>query len=157
MIRHISIPAANPRQVAEAIAELWGGRVLPFLIHGDSYMAMAWDARGTMIEVYPLGTELVPGNGDAEVQFRDTNSSSQFQAVHAAIDVPTSQEHIFAIAAREGWRVVRCDRGGFFEVIELWVENRLLLELLTPELAAKYTNFMQPQSLEQLVAAMGVG
>ncbi|BAY26710.1 hypothetical protein NIES2100_65260 [Calothrix sp. NIES-2100] len=154
MIRHISISAANPRHVAEVMAELWGGRILPFPSHAGSYMALAWDERGTMIEVYPLGTELVPG--DAEVEFRENDSPSHFQAVHAAIDVTASEEQILAIAAREGWRVLSCNRGGFFEVIELWIENRLLLELLTPKIAPLYTKFMQPESLEAFCAAMGV-
>jgi hypothetical protein len=69
--------------------------------------------------------------------------ASQFTATHAAVSVPISQTDIEQIGVREGWRVVRCNRDGFFDVIEFWVENNLLLELLTPEMTAQYLAFTQ--------------
>jgi hypothetical protein len=39
-------------------------------------------------------------------------------------------------------------------VIEFWVENQLMLELLTPAIAHKYLNAMHPQNLEQLMLDM---
>jgi hypothetical protein len=38
-------------------------------------------------------------------------------------------------------------------VIEFWIENHLLMEILTPELAANYLQFMNPQSLEAFLTA----
>ena len=55
-----------------------------------------------------------------------------------------------AIAQREQWRCVRCSRG-YFEVIEFWLENTVLLELATPELAQQYTAVLTPENLAQLV------
>jgi hypothetical protein len=153
MIRHISIPATNPRHVASVLAELLNGRTTPFPGHAGSYLALAWDEEGTMIEVYPMGTELTPGHGDAQVEFQENQTYTQFHAIHAAIDIPVSEEKIKEVATREGWRVLRCNRG-LFELIELWVENHLLLELLTPEMAPEYIKFMQPQNLEQMFAGM---
>jgi hypothetical protein len=60
-----------------------------------------------------------------------------FGASHAALLVERSEEDIRAVAEREGWRAVRCDRGSF-SVVEVWVENAVTLELLTPEMAAEY-------------------
>ncbi|MBF2006601.1 MAG: hypothetical protein IGS49_14320 [Chlorogloeopsis fritschii C42_A2020_084] len=36
---------------------------------------------------------------------------------------------------------------------ELWVENTILLELLTPEMAARYVAFSTPENWEKLVLA----
>ena len=42
-----------------------------------------------------------------------------------------------AIARREGWKCFRCNRGPF-HVIEVWLENQLMVEILPPEFAAEY-------------------
>lgn len=148
MIHHISIPAHNPAHVAEVLAKIWNGKAAPFPPHSGSYMAVAYDDYGTMIEVHPLQTELIPGLGEQQAQFQESDYPSEFSGVHAAISVPISQEKIEEIAAQEGWRALRCNRGSF-EVIEFWLENRLMLELLTPEMAEKYLQFSQKRNLEQ--------
>lgn len=151
MIHHISIAAERPQHVAKVLAELWNGQVTPFPSHAGSYAVLACDASGTMIEVYPLGTELQPGTDQQPVEFGQSVSAPLFNAFHAAISVPVEQEKIEQIGVREGWRVLRCNRGPF-EVIEVWVENRWLLELLPSSLAAQYLTFMQPQNLEKYLA-----
>jgi len=54
MLFHVSIDAENPKRVAEVIAELWGGVATPFpqVIVG-SWVALAGDARNTMVEIHP--------------------------------------------------------------------------------------------------------
>ena len=44
---------------------------------------------------------------------------------------------MLAIAAREGWRALVLPRGGF-DVIEFWIDNTVMVELLTPAMAADY-------------------
>lgn len=151
MIHHISIAVECPQHVATVLAQVLKGQACPFPHNPGSYVAAAIDDYGTMIEVYPLDTEMLPGEGDEPVTFSKNALCSMFSATHAAISVPVSQDYIEAIALREGWRVLRCDRGPF-EVIELWVENRLLLELLPQDLAEKYLSFMQPRSLEAFLS-----
>ncbi|MFN6538144.1 MAG: hypothetical protein RM021_017605 [Nostoc sp. EkiNYC01] len=94
MIHHISIAANNPRHVAEVLAKLLGGKTAPFPSHPGSYVAVALDEQGTLIEVYPLGTELIPGDGEQQVQFRKNNNYSQFNAVHAAVSVSVSEKRL---------------------------------------------------------------
>ena len=53
MIHHVSIPAQEPRHVAEVLAELMGGKCFPFGPLDGAFMAASGDAHGTMIEVYP--------------------------------------------------------------------------------------------------------
>ncbi|MBE9190235.1 hypothetical protein IQ230_07645 [Gloeocapsopsis crepidinum LEGE 06123] len=148
MLHHISIAVDNPLHVAEILAQVCHGQSLPFPPHPGSYIVIADDEYGTAIELYPAGTELIPGVEEAA--FSHNNFSSPFTAVHAAISVPTSREEIEDIGAREGWLVRQCDRDPF-HVIEFWVENKLMLEFLPPDLALEYLNFMQPQNWRAFV------
>lgn len=116
-------------------------------------MAFAGDRYGTAIEVYPLGTELMPGQQEQPVAFHHRQSPSRFIATHAAISVPSSQAEIEAIGQREGWRAVRCNREGIFEVMEFWIENAVMLELLTPEMTRQYTDATEPQKLAEFFAS----
>jgi len=150
MIHHISISAADPRHVAEVIAELWRGTALPFPPTPGSYIVMPEDSYGTAIEIYPLGNEMVPGGDGQEVQTRAAATASPYTATHAALSVPVDEARVREIAEREGWRVERFSRGGAFEVLEFWVEGRLLLELLTPELVPQYLDFMVPRKYASL-------
>lgn len=148
MIHHISISAQNPQRVAQVLAEILNGQTAPFFPHPGSYIVMPLDKYGTAIEVYPLGSELVPGEGEQQCTFVQNTVPSRFTATHAAISVPTTRQEIEQIAAREGWRVLYCNRDSFFDVIEFWVENRLMLELLTPEMVTQYLTFTQPENLK---------
>lgn len=145
MIHHISLPARDPLHVAEVLAELFKGYCAPFPSHPGSHVAFAGDEYGTLVEVYPLGTEMIPGENEKPIQYRQ-NTSHQFIATHVAISVPLNQSQIESIAKREQWRCVRCSRG-YFDVIEFWLENSVLLELATPELARQYTAVLAPENL----------
>ena len=94
---------------------------------------------------------MIPGKDEEAIQYQE-NESSQFITTHAAISIPLKQSAIESIAQREGWRCVRCSRG-YFDVIEFWLENSVLLELATPELAQQYTAALTPENLAQLFAA----
>lgn len=154
MIHHISIAVNNPLLVAQVLAELLNGKVIPFPHNPGSYVALAFDAYGTLIEVHPRGMELRPGLGKNAVRHQVNPYPSAYTATHAAISILASEAEIRSIAAREGWRVERYQRGdAFFEVIEFWVENHLLLELLPPELSAQYLTFLEPRSLKEFLAA----
>ena len=146
MIHHISIPAKNPLKVAQVLTELFDSNYCaPFPSHPGSYVAFAADEYGTLIEVYPLGTEMIPGKEDKPIQYQQ-NNYNQYIATHIALSIPLNQSQIESIAEREQWRCVRCSRG-YFEVIEFWLENTVLLELATPELTQQYTGVLTPKNL----------
>lgn len=152
MIHHISIAAHRPQHVSHVLAEILQGQSIPFPGHPGSYIALALDAQGTMIEVHPFGNALFPGNEADEAGKLQTHSvASNHTAIHAAISVPVSKAQIQEVADREGWRMVYCNRHDYFDVIEFWVENQLLLEFLPPENVTKYLTFMRPQSLQQFM------
>lgn len=147
MIHHISISVKNPQHVAQVLAEIWHGHALPFPPVRGAYIVMAGDEHGTAIEISPLGTELLPGEADEQVHSFFNQYASNFTATHAALSVPTGEERIKEIAEREGWRAITLDRGnGAFSLVEFWVENRLLLELLPPDMANRYLEIMTPQN-----------
>jgi hypothetical protein len=149
MIHHISIAAHHPLHVSQVLAELLQGQSVPFPGYPGSYVALAFDPQGTMIEVHPIGTALVPGDDANEAsQLLSNPNASVYTANHTAISVPVSTDRIQSIAEREGWRMVHCRRGdNYFDVIEFWVENQLLIELLPPEIVDRYLAFMSPESL----------
>lgn len=138
MIFHASIPVDNPQRVAEVIAEIWGGEAFRFPPWPGAYVAIAGDDRGSTVEVYPRGQTMAPGEGDDPAWPRLDESPARFLSAHLAIATAKSESDVLAIARREGWRGLRCSRGKFFDVIELWLENRFLLEVLTEQMQADY-------------------
>ncbi|ACC74518.1 hypothetical protein PPMP20_22560 [Paraburkholderia phymatum] len=152
MIFHASIPTHNPERVARTLAEVWGGFAAPFSPFEGAWMAVAGDDRGTIIETYPSNMTLTPGDM-REPLASITGSRPQYSGFHMAVASPLSAEQVMAIGQREGWRAVRCTRGNhFFDVIELWIENSTLIEVLTPEMQAQYLAFATPENFRQLAA-----
>jgi hypothetical protein len=101
-------------------------------------LCIAWvgDEHGTGIEVFPLGTELLPGACQSPPQFHHNPTASRFGATHAALSLQRTKDEIFALAEREGWRALELSWGQF-RVIEFWIENQVMLELLTEEMACE--------------------
>jgi hypothetical protein len=137
MLFHVSIEADCPRRVAEVVAELWGGLAAPFpAVAAGSWVALAGDDKGTMIEFYPRGTELRESDNGASGVV--SAAPRRFNATHYAMATKLSQDEVLAIAAREGWPAKYCRRGDAFGVIEVWAEGCQLIEVLTGEMQAEY-------------------
>jgi hypothetical protein len=156
MINHISLSVNHPLHVAAVVAELWQGQVAPFPNHPGSYFTLALDDSGTVIEFLPKNTVLEPGLDaieDRAVRFAELRATPAYTATHANITVPIREEEVFAIARREGWRAVRCNRAGFFDVIEFWIENEVLLEVMPPALVKQYRLTMQPEHVKVALSA----
>lgn len=151
MLFHASIPADEPERVAGVIAELWRGSVLPFPPFPGAFMAWSGDDRRTVVDVYPRGREHVPAEGMFGV--RTNPAPSAYSESHLALGVAVSSDEIFAIAAREAWLAQSSDRGGLFTVVELWVENKFLLELLTPQEQRRYADNTTIGNLRALFGA----
>jgi len=148
MIHHVSIPAREPRHVAEVLAELMGGKCIPFGPLEGAFMATSGDAHGTMIEVYPERATLDIPENDDQVVFGDNAAPPHTYPFHVLLSVPLEQEAVERIGAREGWRAKTFGRGmkghdPFFHVIEFWLENRLMIEVASPTMAQEYENFLK--------------
>jgi len=151
MLFHASIDAQDPRHVASVLAEIWRGTALPFPPVRGAYIVLAGDEHGSAIEVIPAGHVLIPG--DIEVESIEAFETPRATATHLAIGICRSISEVERIAAREGWLCRVCSRGGLFHVIELWVENRVELELLTPEMQDEYRAAAEPARLRASFAA----
>jgi hypothetical protein len=162
MINHISIAVDNPERVANFLAKLWDGQVFPFPPAPDSYFVIADDGLGTAVEITPTGTVLVPGEGLPdendlnaktevhEAQFVTMNSAPRYVATHLNISAEKSIEEIREIAKSEGWRVLVCNRGeGLFQLVEVWLEDKFLLEVMTPDQTRRYREITQPKALNE--------
>jgi hypothetical protein len=137
MIHHLSIPAEDPALVARVLAAMLGGHVTKFGPYHSSFIAWAGDEHGTAIEVYPAGTEMFPDAGQGQANFRHNPSASGFVATHATVSLNLTKDEILAVAKQHGWRAIELSRGSF-NVIEFWIENRVMLELMTPEMTKAY-------------------
>lgn len=158
MINHISIAVNEPERAANVLAEIWDGVVYPFPPSPDSFIVLANDGRGTAVEVTPAGTVLMPGEGlppeddsnamteQHEARFVQSELRPRYVATHLNVNTEKSIEQIRQIARREGWRVLVANRDrGLFQLIELWVENSFMLEVMTPEMTARYIEIANPE------------
>lgn len=164
MINHISIAVNNPEKVANFIAALWNGSVYPFPPAPNSFIVVANDGRGSGVEITPIDTILVPGEGypaeenfdanvrteEYEAKFMKSDFVPQYVPTHLNINTQLNEAEIKELANREGWRVLTCNRGeGLFQLVEVWIENRFMLEVMTPEQTARYVEITQPEFMAQ--------
>jgi hypothetical protein len=145
MIHHLSIAARDPKQAAGVLAELMGGTAVPFPPNPGSFFALQLDDHGSGVEVYPAGTELAP-NGDVGGAFVKHERDRGYGATHFALSVATERHKVEEIAQRAGWQCFVCNRGPF-HVIEVWVENETMVEILPPDYAAEYLAFTRPDKV----------
>jgi hypothetical protein len=148
MIHHVSIPARDPQHVAGVLAELIGGKAFPFGPLEGAFMAASGDAHGTMIEVYPEWATLDIPRNDDQVVFGENQAPPQNWPFHMLLSVGLDRAEVERIGAREGWRAKTFGRGmqgrkPFFHVIEFWVENRLMIEVASPDMEREYKDFLQ--------------
>ena len=163
MIAHFSIPARDPQRVAEVFADLIDGVVMPFPVVPGAWVAIARDGSGCGVEVLPEASAHHPGEGEAdparkangpevmpwEVQIRQDGAAQSASGFHVALSSPKSAEAILATAAAAGWRAVPCDRGG----VEVWIENRFLVEVIPPRGLERYLAFYNPAVAGEMFGA----
>ena len=149
MIHHLSIAARDPQRAASVLAELMGGKAVPFPPNPGSFFALQLDEHGSGVEVYPAGTELAP-NGEVGGTFVKRPEHRGYGSTHFALSVATDRARVEEIAREAGWNCFVCNRGPF-HVIEVWVENETMVEILPPDFAAEYLAFTRP---DQVLAKM---
>ncbi|HLL58709.1 MAG TPA: hypothetical protein VK391_02330 [Allosphingosinicella sp.] len=153
MLFHVSIEADEPRHVAEVFAEIWGGEALPFpSVMPGSWAALAGDERGTIVEIYPRGTEIHEVEGDHDATGVRT-MPRRHTATHMAIGTKLTFDQVIAICEREGWPAKYRRRGGVFGVIEIFVEGCQMLEVLTDEMQREYTSAITIENWRRMLEA----
>lgn len=168
MIAHVSVPSRDPRGTALLLAALIDGEVFNFPVVPGAWIAVARDNSGLAIEVYPEEMAHHPGQG--QVPSGHQSSSPQCMpwedqifpdgpqirptAFHLALATRLSEEQVLRLAAQARLRAIACDRADVFRVIEVWLDNAVLMEVLTPPEQQRYRQFMNPQGC---VAMFGPG
>lgn len=128
MIFHAALTAHRPQRVAGVIAELWGGHALPVPAIGDgAWIAITGDTHHAAIEIRPHAE----GDSDAPCQL--------------ALATPLSSYQVCYIARCQDWAVCHSKRGDGFAVIELWIENRIMIEVLTPPMQRAYQTLVNAE------------
>ena len=160
MIHHVSIPARQPEHVARVLAELIGGYAGPFVgpIPG-AWVVYQEDGLGTGIEIYTDQTALVPADGTTTFTTQ-LSEAPRAMAFHALISVKCDRETIERVGAREGWLTRHCWRGPpdnprLFDLYELWVENRVLLEVATEDMLSGYVKIANGPAQRELLRKSG--
>lgn len=141
MIHHLSVSAADPKSAAEFFADVMNGVVVDFQPNPGSYMVFKADGRGTGIEIYPAGSVMVPNGDPGAVWELQPAGADRRTSTHFALSIDKSLDEVMEKAKARGWQAYVCDRGGHFHVIEVWIENTWLVELLPPAFAAEYLGF----------------
>ena len=165
MIAHVSIPARDPRTAAEVFGAIIDGMVMPFPVVEGAFVAIARDGSGLGVEVVPAASAHHPGQGAPdgrvsdgpfvmpwETQIRQDGATQDASGFHVAITSQLSVDEILALGAAHGWRAVHCDRGGVFDLVELWIDNRVLVEVLPPQGSARYHAFYTPEVAGRMFA-----
>ena len=133
MIHHISIPAHKPKNVAQVLQKITGGKIVDFIPLKNGYMLFFGDEFGSALEIYPADAQLTPGDQNTPTQFKSSPKKT-YTAVHAAISCNKETPELLAIAKEQGWHAAEFKRGSF-SVVEFWIENEFMIEFLTPQMA----------------------
>ncbi|MDJ0618539.1 MAG: hypothetical protein QNJ63_17640 [Calothrix sp. MO_192.B10] len=154
MLHRISIPVEHPLHVANVLAEILHGSILRGSEYPYSYTVLVNDEYGSAIVLSPAGNEVIVGQSRDKFEYQYNPNYSEFSPVHLAISVPLTQPEIEKIAQREGWHMAVGNRGRF-KLIEFWLENKFLLELILPATVPQYVKSMTPQEFMVLALIMG--
>ncbi len=155
MIAHVSIPADDPKHVARVLAEIMGGEAMFFPPGGaDTWMAWSGDS-AVELEIVPRGGVMARG-ADGGHWLERASAAPRATESHVAIGVDRQPEEIMAIAEREGWPTGRYNRGGFFNLVEVWLEGAYLVEFLGPQDVADYKASMTPANWKQVFGVEAV-
>ena len=165
MIAHFSIPVRDPEGVARVFGRIIDGTVMPFPVVPGAWVAIANDGSGLGVEAVPETSAHHPGKGVSdgrvaagpvvmpwETQILQDGDPQDASGYHVAVTTKLSVDEILALGRERGWRAVHCDRGGVFDLVELWIENRALVEVLPPEGTARYHAFYTPEVAGRMFA-----
>lgn len=141
MIHHLSVSAQDPMSTGQFFADLMDGVAVDFPPNPGSCMVFKPDGHGTAIEIYPAGSVMVPNGEPGSIFVRQPEGADRRSPTHFALSVALDQDEVLSRAAAMGWEAFVCDRGGHFHVVEVWIDNIWLVEVLTPAFAAEYLAF----------------
>lgn len=154
MIAHASLPADDPERVAAILADIMQGESVRFPPGGpNAWMAWSGDEQ-TELEVVQRGAVLT--YEEEQGNWRQDGSRQVGSEVHLAICVDRPEHEIMEIARKAGWPARHCERGGgYFSLVEVWVEGSFMIEFLDPAQTRIYKERVTLQTWKHKLAEMG--
>jgi len=156
MIYHAAIPANDPKSAAEALAQIMGGEAMPFPVVPESWIAWSGDGE-TELEVVPRGHGFARADGGKEPRWVPASEGLGASGWHVAIGTERAAQDVVRIARAAGWPAQICDRAGFFEIIEVWVDDCSLVEVLDPNMQRRYREAFSRETWKAALGAMARG
>ncbi|WP_299048923.1 hypothetical protein [uncultured Tateyamaria sp.] len=138
-LAHLSVDAENPEHVAGVLARIMGGTALPFPPCPGAFIAFDRSDDGTAIEVYPAGMQVQ--RGPDQIAFVQGPATSGAVASHVCLTSDLTEAQLLDIGTRNGWTARTCNRGPF-SCVEIWLEDRVLIEALDPGMTQDYRQTM---------------
>lgn len=138
-LAHLSIDAQDPMHVADILSQIMGGAALPFPPCSGAFIVFGEADDGTAIEVYPLGTTVQ--QGPDQIAFVQGAANAHPMATHICLASPLTEGQLLDIGKQNNWTARTCNRGPF-ECVEIWLENRVLIEALDPGMTEDYRRNM---------------
>jgi hypothetical protein len=143
VIAHVSLPALDCARVAAVLAQIMDGGAVRFPPGGPDAWNCWSKTNDFQIVVTPVGQVMQAGPSEQIWALRaGSNGEDRAYESHFAIAVPRSAAEVVELARAAGWQARVCNRGGFFDLIEVWVENAYLVEVLDPGQLADYRRSM---------------
>jgi hypothetical protein len=96
---------------------------------------------------------LYPTERAGEERYENVSRNGPF---HAAVATPLSIEEVEAVGRKYGCHTSLCNRGPWFRVIEFWVDNCLMLEMLTPEMQEEYQRSITIENWRGMLSSFGL-
>jgi hypothetical protein len=151
MLHHVSFNARNPERAARVLSALMDA--VAVRLPAPPFPKGAWsvacgDGQGSLIELIPWGHVL---DAEARGGVAHDDEMRPRTGSHVLAGTPLSAEMVLAIAQREQVRVAPTN-AGLFQFIKVWVEDALLVELLTPQQLPAYLACFGPAGLRTLDA-----
>lgn len=145
MIQHVSLPANDPPSAATTLARILGGEAMPFPVVPGAWIA--WSSDGvTELEVVPRGLGYKRAAAGKEPEAARTVTDAGPSGWHVAIGTSIAATDVVRFAQAAGWPAQICDRAGFFELVEVWIDDACLVEVLDPPMLQRYRAAFSAQS-----------
>jgi hypothetical protein len=128
-INHGSTHARDPEAAARHLAALVGGVAAPFHPCEGAWVAFFGpkeDWEGPLVELYPATMVLARLGGRADFVPRQGDAPFP-HGTHFNVSVPRSRAELEAVCAERG---LACSWRGWANLLEVWVEDDLLFELV---------------------------
>lgn len=148
MIQHVSVTADQPREAAGTIAALLGGRAVPIGPVEGTWTAIGPELVGNIVEVLPRGSEFHRNGSHVETRAGEAVRHSGF---HVMIESPLAEEDVMQLAEEHGACACRAKHGPF-DLLEFWIDDCLLIEVLPPNFASAYRRILTSGELRERYA-----